>query len=872
MANVLRTIKLRSNEQQTITKSYNKSTLQIPSDAMYSTDLSQSYLNLRLRINTNGGSELTTDELIHLSSKDLSVSFGHGDLDYSPACLIKSCVLKRGSDGSVIESIPFSNIITQTMFQFQNNKESLSGRSLLSGTCIESSAITGSVSSLVKNPMQVQIPLSDLFQICKSSNFWMSTTGGLIIELEFENSKPLMKVNKIMSGMTKITDLSDPTSNTFNLLPTLEFNESLSFENEKLYSRVVGDKRETRLNQGLLRMDASQYFASMDLELKEEEGESLNNILFFDDEDLTVAEINSFGLKDDDMIKMVFQNGQGVLRKTFSLYNKIKKVNPYTPAVGPSPAVPAGPTSFVNIGGAGTGGTIPELWTSQAATYLLNGALATDIKTDVNIDATSGLYTLANTVWATAPGDNSKNTAVYIIPASVLGPTTTTNTVNLTITLTSWGSRETPEFTFSGSASPLPTPEIPASDGSDEVKANLELEYSMYSDDITKYGILKYIELLNGNYFSPYDKTANDFEQNIRMNKLIVDGDVITYLASCGLLIGETDDYKVTDSTFDLVMQNLWDEEGTVAERVADKKILQISEEIIMNNKVYSNGAVILPNTGRKTKLVGWKKLADDSYELTFSDLHLSDNYGFQFKGVSRTSNSQAWSVSSEVAPRVIIGFTNFVKMEEVIAEPTLIAKMREGFTYAIDLLEVVLQQQTKNKKIMPASVYSTYLVEPFTIEDNAYVFERQFNISQPNCYNVALLMAESNDSLISSCFNRNVFNYRYQVNNISNTSTNIVMRTLNSDYPSSLHLDKMLDYYINSTGMMKTFFGIRGLENSTVVPSILPLKIYTANDASNYYSNPNGFSLQMLIASEQSAGFIKKGSAYLIKSVIKSL
>jgi hypothetical protein len=78
----------------------------------------------------------------------------------------------------------------------------------------------------------------------------------------------------------------------------------------------------------------------------------------------------------------------------------------------------------------------------------------------------------------------------------------------------------------------------------------------------------------------------------------------------------------------------------------------------------------------------------------------------------------------------------------------------------------------------------------------------------------------------------RNVFNYRFQINNISNTQTDLQLKSLVSDYPSSLHLDKQIDYFSNSSYQMKTMFGIKGLENVAIVPSILPLKIYSANDA----------------------------------------
>ena len=70
---ILRQLKIRSEEQQTLNKSYNKSTVIIPADAMYSTDLSQSYLNLKLKIITNTGKELSSADLKTLNQHNLSV-------------------------------------------------------------------------------------------------------------------------------------------------------------------------------------------------------------------------------------------------------------------------------------------------------------------------------------------------------------------------------------------------------------------------------------------------------------------------------------------------------------------------------------------------------------------------------------------------------------------------------------------------------------------------------------------------------------------------------------------------------------------------------------------------------------------------------
>jgi len=853
---ILRQLKIRSEEQQTLNKSYNKSTVIIPADAMYSTDLSQSYLNLKLKIITNAGKELTSDDLKTLNQHNLSVSFGHGSLDYSPASLIKHCVLKRG-DGSVIESIPFSNILSQSLYQFTNNRESVSNKSLLSGMSIESNAMTGSLSSIVKSPIQVQIPLQDLFQSCKSSNWFMSETKGLIVELEFEDRKNIMKLNKIHSIITKKNDISDPTQNLLNLKPTIEFNDLLNFEDN--YYKTVGTSVD--LQETSLKLYANEYFKQPNLQLLSGSGIDdnlpLNRTLVFNDanKNISLETAQSKGLKVGDYVKMNFKYKSEKIAKNFQFYNKIVQFNDATPDTPEVPPV----LEYKNIGG-GVGGTVPELWTTDASTYLKNGAVATDIKTDVKIDASTGAYSLENTVWAAPPGDNSKDTAQYIIPKEVLGAG---NTVNLTITVSSYQANP-PTFTVTGSAQPVPAP-TPAVAGDN---AEIILENSLFSDEPTKYELV-YIELVNGNLFTTYDKTANDFSANIKNNKLIVSETEITYLKEKGLI---NDDYTITNSCFDLIVQNEYVEAAKVKDIIASGLISKLSPELIENNKTYSNGAFILPNTGRKVKLNKLVQLAGSLYELEFSNLNVAETFGFQFKGVDRTSNSVKWTVSGLEAPKVKIGFVNFQKTQVALTNAELVAKIAEGLTYSIDLLEVVVHQQTKNKKMPMAKVYSTYSIEPFTIEDKVYQYAKQFNVSNPNTYNIALLMPLDNESLVSTAVNRNVFNYRFQINNISNTQTDLQLKTLASDYPTSLHLDKLIDYFGNSTYPIKTMFGIKGLENVSVVPSILPLKIYSADDGNSYYTNPEGFTVQLNMSSEETAGYIKPGVCYLIKSCLKSL
>ena len=860
---ILRQLKLRSEEQQTLNKTYNKSTVIIPADALYSTDLSQSYLNLKLKIKTNQNKEITTADLLHLKSKDLSVSFGHGSLDYSPACLIKNCVLKTGN-GAIIESIPFSNIISQSLYQFTNNKESVSNKSLLTGMCFESNALNGSMSSIVKNPIQIQIPLSDLFQSCQSSNWYMSETKGLIFDLEFEDKKNLMKLNKINSRLHKNEDYADATQNLLNLKPTIDFNDLLSFDDpEKFYfTEVDGTNLSTNLQAPKqIRIPTRELFNEPNLS-KIEPNDPItpqNRTLEFNTENqnITVAELQAKGLNVNDYIKMIFKYKGDNITKNFVYYNKVVEFLPEVAEVPAQPAV----LEYLQIGGKNVGGHVPTGWATDPGTYLLNGGLSTDFTLDVFIDGTTGQYSIHNQSWADISGRAGDPT--YIIPKEVLGDG---NTVDLTIVITD-RTTNPPVYTINGGsadgAQPIPT----AKAGIPGNPTSLVLENSLFSDEPAKYEMV-YIELLNGNLFTTYDKANDDFHAKIKENKLVVSETELTYLRAKGLV---ADDYRITDTCFDLVAQNEYLESPDVNTDIVSGLISKVAPEIIVDNKTYSNGAFLLPNTGRKVKLNKITAIAGGKYELEFSNLNLADAFGFQFKGVDRASNTAKWGVSGLDAPLVKLGFVNFQKLTVALTDAELVAKIAEGLTYDIDLLEIVVQQQSKNKKLPMPKVYSSYSVEPFTIENNVFQMERQFNITQPNVYNVALLMPVG-DSLISSCMDRNVFNYRFQINNISNTSTDLQLKSLVSDYPSSLHLDKQIDYFSNSSYQMKTMFGIKGLENVAVVPSILPLKIYSANDANSFYTNPAGFSLQLAMASNEEAGQIKTGVCYLVKSCLKSL
>ena len=166
---LLRTIKYRSLENQKYDTVYNRLTFNIPQD-MLATDMSQSYINFKLRVMAKSTKEaISTEELAKMTANDIAIGFGFEDNVYSPACLVQSCVLKKGSDGSIIETIPFSNIISQTMFQLTQNKDTIMNNNIFNGIALETKEFYGETSNLIKNPIEVKIMLSELFQICKNN-------------------------------------------------------------------------------------------------------------------------------------------------------------------------------------------------------------------------------------------------------------------------------------------------------------------------------------------------------------------------------------------------------------------------------------------------------------------------------------------------------------------------------------------------------------------------------------------------------------------------------------------------------------------------------------------------------------------------------
>ncbi len=191
--------------------------------------------------------------------------------------------------------------------------------------------------------------------------------------------------------------------------------------------------------------------------------------------------------------------------------------------------------------------------------------------------------------------------------------------------------------------------------------------------------------------------------------------------------------------------------------------------------------------------------------------------------------------------------------------------------TWEITKAELVLIQ-TEKDNMPPASIYSTVKVEAVTIENALESYNRQFIISEPNCYSAVLCAPLPGVSLVSH--SRNIQQYRWSVNNIDNTNRNITIQSNSSKYPSSLHLDKFLDVMNNDVSPVASLSGINGVARSAEPPVVFPLKIYSASDAESQYLNPlSGYTLQFAAYGDATHDKnIVPGPVYLFKYMFKTL
>jgi len=223
---IARQIKLRSIEQANFTKTYNRVNFVVTPDGL-STDLSQSYLSMRLYLLKNlTGSRVSPAEMEQLIRDNLCVSFGNNDQSYSPACLIRTARLYALEGDQLLEEINFSSVLTQSIIhQLCSDFETVESSNILTGSSSQighGSSFPASLTAFYKNPTEVHIFLRDLFGICRHSNFELMATGGLRMEFELEDRSNVFKVTTLGDfQQIDVRDLSGTTAVAASVLPSV---------------------------------------------------------------------------------------------------------------------------------------------------------------------------------------------------------------------------------------------------------------------------------------------------------------------------------------------------------------------------------------------------------------------------------------------------------------------------------------------------------------------------------------------------------------------------------------------------------------------------------------------------------------------------
>ena len=196
--NLLRSIQIRSKEQYIFSPAYNRLSFDISPTGL-STDLSQSYLKLRMSLTNIGTAAdpqapvlLTAADFADYAAKHITVAFGNDGIAYSPASLIYLCRLRAKGTGVILEEIPFSYVLSQYLFQVCNDFETLGANNLLSGSAVQltghGSDLMSALSAIIQPRTEIQIPLRDMFGLCRHTNFDLGKTGGLLVEFELNQS------------------------------------------------------------------------------------------------------------------------------------------------------------------------------------------------------------------------------------------------------------------------------------------------------------------------------------------------------------------------------------------------------------------------------------------------------------------------------------------------------------------------------------------------------------------------------------------------------------------------------------------------------------------------------------------------------------
>lgn len=824
--NIIRTIKLRSVENAIYTPSYNRLSFSVSEDDM-STDLSKSYLAMNLiLVNKETGAPIAGTTLNNWSAVGLNVAFGNDGDSYSPAAIIKTARLIAKGGGQILEEIQFSNVLSQTLYQLTHDRELVESMSILYAGATNDgmgSSFSGSVSSLgfvVKNnvvqPLQVHIPLSDIFGCCKNNNFHLSQTKGLIFQLELEDNLNLFhfvptdstvdpNTNMSQMGELGFTAVGAPGAATIRLPPNdvtgdmagkLVWYPTAETQVLKPKLNQTPDFKRSQVNSTHdgLRITNNSFLSKTLAEDFEAPGST-----YFEPVGWGTGAVSYWG-----------EEGQAVGDRSL----RIKST------AGDIPTAPTA-AQLEDLGFV-VGAVLKLTWRVVDISVIANQGSPV-------IQAGKRLEEFVNIITITADGDTA---------------------------LIATDSRMTYSLTLGAAYAP----------------------------------ILDAVEIMsptaNGytTMMSTADRTIVQLDALTDLRTLVMNANELMPLIQMGLFTftgGPIDGNSAVQfhaNSFgrcEVGVEMLRTATGTAGTDGGLCVAPYVSNEGTNAAQLTSSGVIRLPVQGKGVKVVSVTGPVDELYAVVFSDLGLTPFKQPIAKAVpqwTQVNGQNVFASSPATHFRFYVFGATSIQGQINTGEPFIDVPL----SYSIDRFELVLVQQSKSPKMPMAKLYGTCKMEPAAIENDQDQYQRQFIVSDGSCYNIALFTPEyvstiagKSGSLISR--RRGIGRYRWQVNNVDATNRDIIIQDVRSDYPSSLHRDKLTDWFTNSDMTLMNLEGITPLAMNPEPVSILPLKVYSGVVGNNYIVNPASYTAQLVLYADGTLERkIKKGPVFLWKFCIR--
>jgi len=910
---MLRTLRVRSQENAEYTQSYNRMRFIISPDGM-STDLSQSYLAFKLYV-VNGRTRqpYTDEEIKTLCFSNIMFSFSDSVGEaYSPACLIKTARLFY--KGQPIEEIQYSNVLSQTLKQFQSDFETLASESIMSmnnsGMLLNGSLATstssyfGAAQSLTDPAVQVNIPLKDLFGVCKTNNFWIDSD--VLIELELEDSKQLIQqscVVDLSAPLPNEVNITPTTSNVFvtgftsdvstnkfaNLCPTQNLFSDSSRDMVSLFnqtSKLISTPQSYRFG--------SDYFDNLFTgTITQVDTAALVPTTYYRITvlgALTLPQWATAGWKGSalpvlgDYFKCLAVTAAGGSCIAVNADNKI-------------PAVPGSVTNTINI-------TTSLPWTAANLNELglKAGALLKLVfrLTQPNhVDRFFEFMSLIESVTAFTAGAG----ATIVFNDSFAYPIYTGNLVGTVVSLDSFELIPNSEqFTLTQTQYEELISDNKITGLSEAQVQKLQIAGVLSGGTLAEVGA-GIRHLTGGNVM---------FNCAISINSGAAVDPAVNALISIYPDVYDSPDVPSLRRLYSNQTKKLPTQQGLLRVVKATKNVANPTTEwdllfhtagLENNNSLQSQNLQVPVNTGDIISGPAVKTTMVSAYLNVFNSkipkgtvsaktMVVGEWYGISAVGSvgggldidtlwNNCGNPAATAVAGQsfycTAPMV----DNAIDTTVIWLQPNKSHAEYKGKTWMISKAEVVLVQHERDPQMPPAPIYSTFRTEAFTIENKLLTdYQRQFIISEMNCFNLIVATpnytADSEDlypeSLISKSHNIN--QYRFAVNNIDDTNRPILIKNNTSSAPSTLHLDKLMDTFKNNMGGLMSMSGINGVWKSVDPAVCFPLKVYTAMDAEmNYLSGLNGYTIQWSAVGDSTHNmYIQPGACFLFKNCFKTL